>query len=62
MAEKFVDVFKKVIKKASGIETVNEELQKFMFIFRITPWMTTAIFLFSKKIRSVIDRLRLTEK
>ena len=36
MKERFIDVFKRAIK-ASGIETVNQELQKFFSIYRITP-------------------------
>ena len=37
MAERFIDVFERAIKKTSGIETVNEELRKFSSIHRITP-------------------------
>ena len=33
----FIDVFKRVIKKANGIEAENEELQEFLSIYRITP-------------------------
>ena len=37
MAEKFVDVFKRAIKKASRIETMNKELEKFLSIYHIIP-------------------------
>ena len=37
MIERFIDVFKRPIKKDSGIETLNEELQKLLSIYRITP-------------------------
>ena len=37
MVERFVDVFKRAVKKVNGIETLNKELQKFLFIYRITP-------------------------
>ena len=62
LAGRFVDVFKRAIKKASGIETVNEELQKFLSIYCITPnvnailEMAPAELLFARKIRYSIDR------
>ena len=59
-------MFKKAIKKAIRIETVNEELQKFLSMHRITPnassGMAQAEFMFVSKIRSVFDKLKLTEK
>ena len=61
MAERFVDVFKRAIKKASWIETMNEELQKFSFIYRITPdinansGMALAKLIFARKIHSIFD-------
>ena len=33
LVERFIDVFKRVIKKANGIETENEELQGFLSIY-----------------------------
>ena len=35
--ERFIDVFKRAIKKANGIKTENEELKEFLSIYRITP-------------------------
>ena len=37
LVERFIDVFKRAIKKANGIETENEELKEFLSIYRITP-------------------------
>ena len=68
MAESFVDLFKITIKKASGIETVNKELQKFLSRYGITPnlnvssGMAPAELMFARKIRSVFNRLRPKEK
>ena len=50
MAERFVDVFKRAIKKASRIETVNEELQKMLSIYRITPNVNTSSGMVPRKI------------
>ena len=67
MTERLFDVFKRAIK-ANGNETVNEELQKFLSTFYITPnvnassGMALVELLFSRKIRSVFDRLIPTEK
>ena len=36
LVERFIDVFKRAIKKANGIETENEELKEFLSIYRIT--------------------------
>ena len=38
---RFIDVFKREIKKANGIETENEKLQEFLSIYRITPYPNT---------------------
>ena len=68
MAERIIDVFKRSSKKASRIETVNEELQKFLSIYRITPnvnassGMAPAELRFARKICLVFDRLRPREK
>ena len=67
MAGRFVDVFKRAIK-ASRIEIVNEELQKFLSIYCITPninvssGMTPTKLMFARKIHLVFDRLRPTGK
>ena len=60
-------MFKRAIKKVSGIETVNEDLQKFLSIYRIPnansiSGMASAELIFTRKIRSVFDRMRPTEK
>ena len=36
LVERFIDIFKRAIKKANRIETENEELQEFLSIYRIT--------------------------
>ena len=61
--ERFVDVFKRAIKKANGIKAENEELQEFLSIYRITPNpnantnMSPAELMFARKIRSIFDKL-----
>ena len=61
--ERFIDVFKRAIKTANGIETENEELQEFLSIYRITPNpntnanMSPAELMFARKIRSIFDKL-----
>ncbi len=37
LVEKFIDEFKRAIKKAKEIEAEDDELQKFLSIYRITP-------------------------
>ena len=37
LVERFIDVFKRAIKKANRIEAENEKLQEFLSIYRITP-------------------------
>ena len=60
--ERFIDVFKRAIKKANGIETENEELQEFLSIYQITPNPNTNAnispieLVFTKKIRSIFDK------
>ena len=61
--ERFIDVFKRAIKKANGIEAEIEELQEFLSIYRITPNpytnvnMSSAELMFARKIQSVFDEL-----
>ena len=61
--ERFIDVFKRAIKKANEIEAENEELQEFQSIYRITPNPNTnanmfpAELMFARKIRSIFDKL-----
>ena len=63
LVERFIDVFKRAIKKANGIKAENEELQEFLFIYRITPNpnthanMSPAELMFARKIRSIFDKL-----
>ena len=68
IAERCIDIFKGAIMKANRIETVNEELQKFLSIYRITPnvnassGMAPAVLMFARKICLIFDRLRPTDK
>ena len=68
LVERFIDVFKRAIKKANGIETKNEVLQEFLSIYRITPNpntnanMSPAELMFAMKIRSIFDKLILLKK
>ena len=63
LVERFIDVFKRAIKKANGIETENEKLQEFLSIYRITPNpntnanMSPTELMFARKIRSIFDKL-----
>ena len=63
LVERFIDVFRRAIKKVNGIEAENEELQEFLSIYRITPTpntnanMSPAELIFARKIWSVFDEL-----
>ena len=63
LVERFIDVFKRAIKKANGMEAENEELQEFLSIYRITPNpntnanMSPAEVMFARKIRPVLNKL-----
>ena len=63
LVETFIDVFKRAIKKANGIEIENGDLQEFLSIYRITPNpntnenMSPADLMFARKIRSIFDKL-----
>ena len=63
LVERFIDVFKRAIKKANGIKTENVELQEFPSIYQITPNPNTnanmfpAEQMFARKIRSIFDKL-----
>ena len=63
LVERFINVFKRAIKKANGIETENEKIQEFLSIYRITPNpntnanMSPAELIFARKIRSIFDKL-----
>ena len=62
--EIFINVFKRAIKKACGVETVNEELKYFLSIYCITSSsrMGPDELLFARKIRLSFDKLRPTKK
>ena len=68
LVERFLDVSKRAIKKANGIEAENEELQEFLSIYRITPYpnananMSPAELMFAGKIRSIFDKLISSKK
>ena len=61
--ERFIDVFKRSIKKANGIEAENKELQEFLSIYRIAPKpntnanMSLAEQMLARKIQSIFDEL-----
>ena len=61
-AERFVDTFKRALKKASGTPT-DKALQQFLPVYRITPNPNTPLAvspaetMFARKIRSVFDKL-----
>ena len=63
LVERFINVFKRAIKKANGIKEENEELLEFLSIYWITPNpnsnanMSPAELMFARKIRSVFDKL-----
>lgn len=60
-AERFVDTFKRALRKNHGMDTEEKTLQKFLSVYRITPntvsGMSPAELMFARKIRSVFDRL-----
>ena len=61
-AERFVDMLKRVLKKASGTPT-NKALQQFLHVYRIIPNPKTPLAvspaetMFARKIRSVFEKL-----
>lgn len=62
-AERFVDTFKRALKKTNGTNTDDGNIQQFLSIYRITPnpnaisGMSPAELMFARKIRSVFNRL-----
>lgn len=62
-AEKFVDTFKRALRKNQGMDTEERTIQKFLAIYRVTPnenndaKMSPAEIMFARKIRSIFDRL-----
>ena len=63
LAEKFVDTFKRALKKNRNIDTDDRTIQKFLAIYRVTPNPSNdlnsspAELMFARKIRSIFDRL-----
>lgn len=61
--ERFVDTFKRALRKNNGIDTEEKSLQKFLAVYMITPNQNTnanlspAEIMFARKIRSVFDRM-----
>ena len=62
-AERFVDTFKRTLKKAKGFNTEEKNIQTFLMVCRITPnqnikgKLLPAEIMYARKIRSVFDRL-----
>ena len=67
-AERFVDTFKRALKKNNGLDTEESSIQQFLSVYRITPNPNTisgkspAELMFSWKIQSVFDRLLRVQK
>ena len=63
LAERFVDTFKKALKKNQGMDTHEKSLENFLSVYRITPNPNTNAglsppeLMFARKIRSVFDRI-----
>ena len=63
LVERFINVFKRAIKRANGIEAENEEVQKFLLIYQITRNVNAsrgkapAELIFTRKIHSVFNKL-----
>ena len=63
-AERFVDTFKRALKKAKGFDTEEKNIQTFLMVYRITPNqniknvnLSPAEIMYARKIHSVFDRL-----
>ena len=62
-AERFVDTFKRALKKAKGFNTEEKNIQIFLMVYRIMPNQTIkgnlspAKIMYARKIHSVFDRL-----
>ena len=63
LAERFVDTFKRALKKNQGMDTDEKSLENFLSVYRITPnpntnaGLSPAELMFARKIRSVFDRI-----
>ena len=62
-AERFIDTFKRTLKKTNGTSIDDGNIQQFLSVYRITPnpngisGMSPAELMFARKIRSVFNRL-----
>ena len=62
-AERFVDTFKRALRKNQGMDTNERSVQKFLVVYRITlnpntdSGLSSAKLMFARKILSVFDRL-----
>ena len=62
-AERFIDTFKRALKKINGTSIDDGNIQQFFSVYRITPnpngisGMSPAELMFARKIRSVFNRL-----
>ena len=62
-AERFVDTFKRALKKAKGFDTEEKNIQTFLMVYRITPNqnikgnLSPGEIMYARKIRSLFDRL-----
>lgn len=67
-AERFVDTFKRALRKNNGINTEGKSIQKFLAVYRITPNQNTndnlspAEIMFARKICSVFERMLPSKK
>ena len=63
LTEKFMDTFKRALRKNQGMDTNERSIQKFLAVYRIIPnlnsssCLSPAGLLFARKICSVFDRL-----
>lgn len=63
LAERFVDTFKRALRKNQGMDTDEKSLENFLSVYRITPnpntnaGLSPAELMFARKIRSVFDRI-----
>ena len=63
LAERFVDTFKRALKKNQDMDTDEKSLENFLSVYRITPnpntnsGLSPAELMFARKIRSVFDRI-----
>ena len=64
--ERFVNTFKRALRKNQGMDTDERSIQKFFAVYRITPnpntdsGLSPAEQMFARKIRSIFDRLLLS--